>query len=92
MYSWHLKVFKRALCKAGDGASTRQSEAVAGDAPGTSGSPPGDPPTARTLFAISSSPYSARRDSANLDASIIEVGTILLTHLLHVCQHVNISS
>ena len=30
-------------------------------------------PTARTLFAISSSPYSARRDSANLDASIIEV-------------------
>ena len=31
-------------------------------------------PTARTLFAISSSPYSARRESANLDASIIEVG------------------
>ena len=30
-------------------------------------------PTARTLFAISSSPYSARRESANLDASIIEV-------------------
>ncbi|BDA47799.1 hypothetical protein COCOBI_11-0560 [Coccomyxa sp. Obi] len=53
----------------------------AGDAPSTSaeaatesgGDPPSDPPTARTLFAISSSPYSARRDSANLDASIIEL-------------------
>ena len=33
----------------------------------------GGTPTARTLFAIASSPYSARRDSANLDASIIEV-------------------
>lgn len=33
----------------------------------------GDIPTARTLFAISSSPYHARVDSANLDASIIEV-------------------
>lgn len=33
----------------------------------------GEAPTARTLFAISSSPYCARRESANLDASIIEV-------------------
>ena len=30
------------------------------------------------LQAIASSPYEARRDSANLDASIIEVGIYLL--------------
>ena len=41
----------------------------------------GGVPTARTLFAISSSPYSARRDSANLDASIIEVELALCSAL-----------
>ena len=40
-------------------------------------------PTARTLFAISSSPYHARVDSANLDASIIEVAAPPTPCLLH---------
>ena len=41
-------------------------------------------PTARTLFAISSSPYSARRESANLDASIIEV-KLSFSYALQTC-------
>lgn len=53
------------------GAGEDASSSASAAAPEQSGA--GGVPTARTLFAISSSPYSARRDSANLDASIIEV-------------------
>ena len=48
-------------------------EASSGAADAAASSPNEDVPTAQTLFAISSWPYSARRESANLDASIIEV-------------------
>ena len=53
----------------GAGRNTSSSASVAAPEEWSAGGIP----TARTLFAISSSPYSARRDSANLDASIIEV-------------------
>jgi hypothetical protein len=53
-------------------AAPAASRSASSASEGSQEEPKEEPPTARTLFAIASSPYNARRDSANLDASIIE--------------------